>query len=131
MAPADAREDRGSAAGFVQQPDMSRPAASSNQANGAAADTATRTEPLMPESQADDFHRRWEEIQTGFVDEPRRAVERADQLVAEVIKRIAEVFADERGQLEAQWSKGDQVDTEALRLALRRYRSFFERLLAA
>ena len=87
--------------------------------------------PLVPSEQAEGYRSRWEEIQTGFVDEPRQAVERADHLVAEVIKRVAEVFADERGKLEGQWSTGNQVDTEQLRLALQRYRSFFERLLSA
>jgi hypothetical protein len=100
-------------------------------AEATARQSESRGEPLMPGEQAADYHRRWEAIQAGFVDEPRQAVERADQLVAEVIKRIAEVFAQERGQLEGQWSRGDRVDTEALRLALRRYRSFFERLLSA
>ena len=87
--------------------------------------------PLVPAELADSYRSRWEGIQTGFVDEPRQAVEQADHLVAEVIKRVAEVFADERGKLESQWSRGDQVDTEQLRLALKRYRSFFERLLSA
>ena len=87
--------------------------------------------PLVPAELADSYRSRWEGIQTGFVDEPRQAVEQADHLVAEVIKRVAEVFADERGKLESQWSRGDQVDTEQLRVALKRYCSFFERLLSA
>jgi len=95
------------------------------------ASATAKTAPLLPGDQTDNYRSRWEEIQTGFVDEPRHAVERADQLVAEVIKRIAEVFADERGKLEGQWSRGGEVDTEALRVALTRYRSFFERLLSA
>ncbi|HEY7065082.1 MAG TPA: hypothetical protein VII06_26640 [Chloroflexota bacterium] len=81
---------------------------------------------------ADETHRfrdRWDDVQTGFVDEPRRAVEQADQLVAEVMKRLAEIFAGERSKLEGQWSRGNDVSTEDLRLALRRYRSFFDRLL--
>jgi hypothetical protein len=76
------------------------------------------------------FRTRWSGIQTGFVDEPRRAVEEADSLVAEVMKRLAEGFANERRDLEAQWERADQVSTEDLRLAMRRYRAFFERLLA-
>jgi hypothetical protein len=76
------------------------------------------------------YRTRWDAIQTGFVDEPRRAVEEADALVAQVIKRLTEVFADERTTLEHQWDRGEQVSTEDLRQALRRYRSFFERLLA-
>jgi glutathione S-transferase len=73
---------------------------------------------------------RWDAVQTGFVDEPRQAVEQADQLVAEAMKRLAETFASERSNLEGQWSRGDQVSTEDLRMALRRYRTFFERLLS-
>ena len=87
--------------------------------------------PLLPADQADPYRKRWDGIQTGFVDEPRKAVEEADHLVAEVIKRVAEIFAEERGKLETQWSRGDEVDTEDLRVALQRYRSFFERLLSA
>jgi len=75
------------------------------------------------------FRSRWDAIQTGFVDEPRHSVEQADTLVAEAMKRLAETFADERAKLEQQWSQGDNVSTEDLRIALQRYRSFFDRLL--
>jgi hypothetical protein len=84
---------------------------------------------LFPENESKDFHKRWTDIQTGFVDEPRRAVERADELVAEVIKRLADSFAQERARLEGQWGRGDNVSTEDLRVALQRYRAFFDRLL--
>ena len=63
------------------------------------------------------------------MDEPRRAVEQADELVAEVIKRLADSFARERSRLEGQWGRGDNVSTEDLRVALQRYRAFFDRLL--
>lgn len=72
----------------------------------------------------------WDSIQVGFVDEPRQAVERADALVAGAMKRLAEMFAAERERLEKQWDRGDSVSTEELRQALRRYRSFFGRLLS-
>ncbi len=85
---------------------------------------------LFNEDEAEDFRSRWNAIQTNFVDEPRSVVEEADSLVAQTIKRIAEVFADERTQLEEQWSRGDDVSTEDLRLTLQRYRSFFHRLLS-
>ena len=68
-------------------------------------------------------------MQAGFVDEPRRAVEHADSLVAEIMKRLAESFAAERASLEKQWDRGDSVTTEDLRVVLQRYRSFFDRLL--
>jgi len=85
---------------------------------------------LLPADETGTFRSRWDTIQTGFVDEPRQSVEQADSLVAGVMQRLAEVFADERGKLEDQWSRGDDVSTEDLRIALRRYRSFFDRLLS-
>jgi hypothetical protein len=85
---------------------------------------------LFPDSELNEFRARWDKAQIGFVDEPRAAVEQADSLVATVVKRIAEQFAAERAELEHQWDRGDNVSTEDLRQALRRYRSFFDRLLA-
>jgi hypothetical protein len=78
----------------------------------------------------DSLRTRWKEIQTAFVDEPRKAVEQADGLVASAMKRLAEVFAQERSGLEQQWDRGDSVSTEDLRVALQRYRAFFDRLLS-
>ena len=86
--------------------------------------------PLFANEELSGYRARWSAIQTGFVDEPRRAVEEADTLVAELMKRLAAVFAEERQQLETHWERKDQVSTEDLRIAMRRYRSFFERLLA-
>ena len=85
--------------------------------------------PLFSESEMGDFRSQWSKVQTGFVDEPRRTVEDADKLVAAVMQRLAEGFANERSGLEKQWDRGDNVSTEDLRLALQRYRSFFDRLL--
>jgi len=86
--------------------------------------------PLFENADSEGYRTRWGAIQTGFVDEPRKAVEEADTLVAEVMKHLAEVFATERTRLESQWERSDEVSTEDLRLAMRRYRSFFERLLS-
>jgi hypothetical protein len=86
---------------------------------------------LFSESDIGDLRSRWSNVQAGFVDEPRRAVEEADKLVAAVMKRLAEGFANERSTLEKQWDRGDNVSTEDLRVALQRYRSFFDRLLNA
>jgi hypothetical protein len=85
--------------------------------------------PLFSESEMKDFRSQWSNLQTGFVDEPRRTVEGADKLVAAVMQRLAEGFANERSGLEKQWDRGDNVSTEDLRVALQRYRSFFDRLL--
>lgn len=87
-------------------------------------------EPLFPARETEELRGRWQSIQAGFVDEPRKAVEQADGLVAAAMKRLAEVFASERERLESQWDRGDDVSTEDLRVALRRYRSFFDRLLS-
>ena len=89
-----------------------------------------RPTPMFGRDETNDFHQRWVDIQTGFVDEPRQAVERADALVAAAIKRLAESFAQERSALEQQWARGADVSTEDLRLALRKYRGFFDRLLS-
>jgi hypothetical protein len=91
-----------------------------------AADTA----PLFPNDEIEDLRNRWGGVQAAFVDEPRRAVEQADGLVAAAMKRLAEVFAEERSKLEKCWDQGDNVSTEDLRVALQRYRSFFHRLLS-
>jgi hypothetical protein len=87
-------------------------------------------EPLFPPQETQQLRDRWHSIQAGFVDEPRKAVEDADSLVAATMKRLAEIFASERDRLESQWDRGDDVSTEDLRVALRRYRSFFDRLLS-
>jgi hypothetical protein len=89
-----------------------------------------RPMPMFAGAEAAGYRTQWDAIQTGFVDEPRRAVQEADALVALVMKRLSEVFTDERGSLERQWGEGDEISTEDLRVALRRYRSFFERLLS-
>jgi hypothetical protein len=75
------------------------------------------------------FVARWQEIQAGFVDEPRRAVQDADALVVDMMDRLARMLASEREQLESAGETG-KVSTEDLRLGLRRYRALFERLLA-
>lgn len=85
---------------------------------------------LVPAEEAARLRTTWNSIQTRFVDEPRGAVKEADALVADVIRRVTELFAKERSGLERQWSRGDNVSTEDLRLAMRRYRSFFDRLLS-
>jgi len=86
--------------------------------------------PLFKEQEGQALRSRWDTIQTAFVDNPRQAVEQADHLVAQTIKHLADMFAQERSQLEQQWSRGADVSTEDLRLALQRYRSFFGRLLS-
>jgi hypothetical protein len=95
-----------------------------------ARDGSARPAALFHDEEATGFRSRWEAIQTGFVDEPRAAVEQADALVAQVATRLTDVFGEERMTLEQQWDRGDDVSTEDLRMALKRYRSFFDRLLS-
>jgi len=101
-----------------------------NTANTVASTNTIEAGPLFPDDELHNFRARWDQVQTSFVDEPRQAVEQADSLVANVVKRIAEQFANERAKLEDQWAKGDNVNTEDLRQALKRYRAFFDRLLS-
>lgn len=96
-----------------------------------AADNTTGHTPLFPDDERDSINDRWKQIQSTFVDEPRQAVQEADELVAELMQQLARMFADERGQLESQWAQGTDVSTEDLRQGLQRYREFFQRLLAA
>jgi hypothetical protein len=87
-------------------------------------------QPLLPQQQIDLLREQWATIQTAFIDEPRRSVKDADALVASATRQLAEAFTNQRSQLEKQWSQGDQISTEDLRLALQQYRSFFSRLLS-
>lgn len=87
-------------------------------------------EALLPEDQSERFNVRWEEIQSSFVDKPQEAVEQADALVVDLMQRVTGGFSTERERLEGQWARGEDVSTEDLRVALTRYRSFFDRLLS-
>jgi hypothetical protein len=112
-------------------PDLASIAAPAAQAAAdvGTADTATKAGHLLAADDAEAFRARWTDVQHGFVDAPRQAVEQADGLVAELMQHLAKTFADERGRLEGQWDQGGDVSTEDLRTAFQRYRSFFERLL--
>jgi hypothetical protein len=123
------REDGGEPAAPVDTAEPVESAEPVEKADPAA--TVDEDGSLLPDDEEVDFRRRWEDIQTRFVDDPRQAVEDADALVAGVMKRIAEGFAQARDGLEGQWSAGADVGTEELRVALQRYRSFFRRLLSA
>jgi hypothetical protein len=127
-----AAQPTGAAATTVAQPREAEadPGAGPGRAAQAPQETEPGSTPLFSLEEADGFRSRWQDIQSSFVDEPRRAVEQADGLVAEVMKQLAQGFAEERSKLEAQWDRGDATETEGLRLAFRRYRSFFDRLLS-
>jgi hypothetical protein len=112
------------------QPDRTRahdlpdPRVASEPTNG-------ETTALFPDDELRHLRSQWSEIQAAFVDDPRHTVEEADHLVADAVQRLAATFAEQRKGLESQWARDEQVSTEDLRVALQRYRSFFDRLLTA
>ena len=94
-------------------------------------DNASQTErSLIPARQIAELRARWTAIQAGFVDEPRKAVQDADELVLSAIEQITEGFRDQRGQLEKRWTQGSEISTEDLRVSIQHYRTFFDRLLS-
>src|SRR5579863_6237797 len=113
----------------IQQTEVMPPEVPARAEVAGAADASGHAA-LFPASDMDSFRARWREVQGEFVDEPRHAVEQANELVERVIQRLTDVFASERGKLEKEWGQGKDVSTEDLRQALRRYRSFFDRLLS-
>jgi hypothetical protein len=113
----------------VERPAGSRPTDSEERAR--ELDAGALEAKLFQEGDLIDMRRRWSDIQASFVDEPRRAVQQADSLVQEATQRLTQTFTSARERLEQQWARGDNgVTTEDLRVALQRYRSFFDRLLS-
>jgi hypothetical protein len=123
--------DQIASAGQISEsrPELQEPAPTAPTADGPTEGEASAQ--LLEGEELQGVVLRWREIQAQFVDEPRSAVQDADALVADLMQRLARMFADERDRLESRWSTGEEVSTEDLRQGLRRYRSFFERLLAA
>ena len=116
------------AMGTTPQPSV--PVSMSDRSEQTTGDEDLR-EPLLPADRTAGYRGRWDDIQSRFVDDPRSSVEQADTLVLEVVQDLQTTFGSERSSLEAQWQSGEDVQTEDLRVALRRYRSFFDRLLSA
>ena len=86
--------------------------------------------PILSNNVAEDLRNCWTEVQGAFVDEPRDAVKQADELVALAIKEITDSFSEARNNLERQWTRSGNVDTEDLRVTFKKYRSFFQKLMA-
>jgi hypothetical protein len=126
---AEDRAERGDAVVANETDENGRPTATSEPERVDSDDS--ELVPLLDRGDADEFRGRWNDLQTDFVDHPREVVEQADELVDELMKRLSAQFAEERSRLEGQWDRDEDVSTEELRVALTRYRSFFERLLAA
>jgi hypothetical protein len=123
-------DSAGDQTGEARRPDAGLGTEAERPSTGAAASAANGGGSLLPAAMDATFQERWKEIQTRFVDEPRGAVEAADGLVANLMQQLAEGFAKERERLEAQWGRGEDISTEDLRVALQRYRTFFQRLLS-
>lgn len=85
--------------------------------------------PLFTQDAAADFRSRWDTVQKSFVDDPKDAVQAADELVAEVTQSLSDTFVNQRSELEQCLEQTEAPTTERLRVALRQYRSFFDRLL--
>jgi hypothetical protein len=96
-----------------------------------ATEQEQQTATLFADDELTNYRSRWEEIQASFVDEPREAVHQADELVVDLVQRITAGLKEARAGLESQWSEGEEASTEDLRVALTRYRAFFNRLLSA
>jgi hypothetical protein len=106
-------------------------APTTEQAEPFASDQASTTEiSLFGATELSGFRSRWDEVQASFVDDPRQCVQKADALVSEVVDQLTAGFSEARSRMEAQWERGEEASTEDLRLALKRYREFFQRLLA-
>jgi hypothetical protein len=111
-----------------------RPPAQTISTDGVTKTTVTKEDtklaPLFTQEAAFDFRSRWDLVQRSFVDDPREAVHAADELVAQVTENLAQTFANQRSELEKGLDQAEAPTTENLRIALRQYRSFFERLLS-
>jgi predicted lipid-binding transport protein (Tim44 family) len=125
----DATDDQRSSDDRLTTADLVKEADNVDEADDT--DGSVEREPLFAGEDAERFRGRWQEIQAAFVDEPREAVKNADSLVADLMQRLAATFSEERSSLESQWDSGEDASTEDLRVALQRYRSFFDRLLSA
>ncbi|WP_369247072.1 hypothetical protein [Streptomyces sp. R41] len=122
-------EDTEADAGPAPEAEAADDSGTRDEARGSDARAEDEMPQLLTEEDQEGFRTRWQEVQSKFVDDPRDAVHTADALVADVMQTLAATFADHKQELEGQWNRGERADTEDLRLALRHYRSFFNRLL--
>lgn len=96
----------------------------------AASEPSSSDKALFPADDLSGLRARWDDVQAGFVDDPKACVQKADGLVSDVVEQLTTNFAAARARLEEQWARGDDASTEDLRIALKRYREFFQKLLA-
>lgn len=111
--------------------DPTTPTGGETLGNEATSDVQPSSETsLFGGTDLENFRGQWNSVQAGFVDDPKRCVEQADGLVSAVVDQLSSGFTEARSRLEQQWSRGEDASTEDLRVALKRYREFFDRLLA-
>lgn len=96
----------------------------------AASEPSSSDKALFPADDLSGLRARWDDVQAGFVDDPKACVQKADGLVSDVVEQLTTNFAAARARLEEQWARGDDASTEDLRIAFKRYREFFQKLLA-
>jgi hypothetical protein len=131
-APADATPIDESAPPLETAPADATPTESSDvSSESPAAEDSLTDKPLFADGTLSGLRSRWDDVQAAFVDDPKECVHKADALVAQVVEQLTTGFSDARSRLEAQWARGEDASTEDLRLALKRYREFFQRLLSA
>jgi hypothetical protein len=104
--------------------------ASTSSSTSATTTEASTGDALFADNDLSELRARWNDVQAAFVDDPRACVQKADSLVSSAVDQLTANFSHTRAQLEEQWSRGEEASTEDLRVALKRYRDFFDRLLA-
>jgi hypothetical protein len=103
--------------------------ASSEPSTEASSEPSTERS-LLGDNDLSGLRSRWDDVQAAFVDNPKECVQKADTLVAEIVEQLTTGFSETRSRLEGQWARGESASTEDLRVALKRYRDFFQRLLS-
>ena len=125
----DAAEDAEAESADVPPAPVAEPSADTTPADTAvvaATPVAADADALLGSLDAGDIRNRFLDIQAGFIDEPRQAVEEAGRFVDDLLRQVADALQQQRGQLAG---ATDEASTEDLRLALRAYRQFVDRLL--
>jgi hypothetical protein len=89
--------------------------------------TTEQFDHLLKPADRDDLDHRWTAIETGFVEDPARHIEMADDLLGDLIGRLQAALEHDRDRLSGAW-KGSDVTTEQLRELLLRYRASYQRL---
>jgi hypothetical protein len=108
---------------------QTEPTDSENGLSSAQTESPT-DKPLFADGTLSGLRSRWDDVQAAFVDDPKECVQKADALVAQVVEQLTTGFSQARSRLETQWARGEDASTEDLRVALKRYREFFQRLLS-